>query len=850
MKKYIIIPITIALIIPLFVFVYINFQKINDILSQEQTKITIKDYFPIKQNIKYIYEVVDEEVFYEVTSDYTSKDAVQLRIKDSSKGNKEVTVSLISVKDDKATNISMQENLFRENILMSSKYLNENIKEDILLMEPLITGTKWYASDNSSREITNTELKIDTPIGTYETIEVTTESANKKTVDYYAKNIGLIKSVTTSENNTITVVIKEIHNNIALAESIEFFYPDLNAMKILKKVQNVVFSTNDNTETVLTSAYKNALSKGYSVLNKNAKINSITLKSDKTLHVDLNKSFIDDIKRKALMEGMVLQSITNTFGRFYDTEQVVFSIDNEDYSSNNIKLNHRPFAVNYIDFPLFYDVVIYGGTASGVMAAVSAARDGMDVALIEPGRHIGGMVTGGLSYTDRGDISIIGGITKEVFKKIGSYYGKDIEWNFEPHIAEKAFVELLKNENVDLYFNKMLKEKNGIEKHNKKIINIETEDGALFFGQIFIDSSYEGDLMADSGVSYTVGRESSSQYDESFAGELPPMGRNNFYYHLNAFDDYGSLYYGVSDGLPGIIGQGDKKVQAYNYRLCVTNQENMIPFYKPNNYNRNNYELLSAWINKIKELENRELGFSDIVYLGKLPNNKYDVNNYGPFSTDFIGESWEYPDGDYKKREEIKNNHKEYIQGLLYFISNDESIPEELKRDVKKWGYAADEFTDNHYWPYQIYIREARRMISDFVFTESDIRKDKVKYDSVGIGSYGIDTHNVQRYIIKEGFVLNEGELQFPVKPYEIPYRALIPKKSETENLIVSVCISASHSAYSSVRMEPQYMIMGEAAGIAAAISIRNNNNVQEIDYDELKTKLINNGSILKLKAD
>lgn len=836
MKKYIVVVFIISAITILF----INFEQIKNMISKEQAEITIKNYFPIQQNIKYIYEVIDEGLFYEVTSDYVNEDSIQLRIK----GNDGVIVSAIQIKEGKAINkITKKEDHFRKNILNSYEFSQQ---EDILLMRPFEAGTEWTTADNHPRKITNVESKVETAIGTFDAIEVTTESPNKTTVDYYAKDVGLIKSVIVSDNKTKIIVIKEIKKKSPLIEEIEFYYPNYDKKKILNKIQDVEFSTNDNTERVLTEAYKK-ISKEYGVLTKDSEINSILKGMDGTLHINLNKAFTEDMKRKAVHEGMILQSIVNTMGRLYSSEQIIFTVDNEDYKSSNIKLNQMPMKVNFIDYPLFYDVVVYGGTASGVLAAVSASRQGMDVALIEQGSHVGGMVTGGLGFTDRGNISVIGGITREVFEKIGHYYKKDLGLDFEPHVAENVLIDILKKENIDLYYNKRIEENDGVVKDDKKLISIVMETGDLFFGQVFIDSTYEGDLMAMAGVSYVVGREGKGEYDESFAGQLPPMGSNNFYYYLNAFDESGKLYNGISNEYPGIMGKGDNKVQAYNYRICVTNNiQNQIPFYKPNNYQRENYLLLSAWLNKLKEYENRILRFSDIVYLGKLPNDKYDVNNSGPFSTDLVGGNWEYPDGDYEKREEIINNHKEYIQGMLYFLANDLSVPDELREDVKKWGYASDEFTDNDYWPYQIYVREARRMVGDFVFTESDVRKEKTKYDSIGMGSYGIDTHNVQRYLTMDGYVLNEGELQLSVSPYEIPYRIMIPKISETDNLLVTVCVSASHIAYSSVRMEPQYMIMGEAAGIAASISIEVENDVQNIDYNKLKSKLIENKAVLE----
>jgi len=803
---------------------------------------TVADYFPINKNTKYIYKISGTDESYELTIDYASEDKMQQRTKFIDGAH----ISVIQVRDGKATRTGAQdENFFRENLIDYSD------TGEVLLMEPLLVGTQWAADDNGMRKISAVAVNVLTPIDMYEAIEVTTEWEDKKTVDYYTKGVGLVKSVVTTKESAVTYVLEDIQKNSYLTEDTSFYYPDFLDMKIRKITDKVEFKTNDNTEEVFTKAYKEIVYGEESVLTNSSKINNIDIDLDGTLHIDLNKEFLRDLKTEALHEGMILQSITNTFGRFFEAEKVRFTVENEDYKSENITLNQRPMDVNYIDYPLFYDVVVYGGTASGIMSAIAAAREGADVALIEQSGHIGGMVTGGLSYTDLGNISVIGGLAKEFFENLGQRYNKKVSWYYEPRVAERVLKEMLNEEKVHVYYNCSIEENEGIEKDLAKIISIKMTEGDSFFGQVFIDSTYEGDLMAKSNVSYTVGRESSEEYDESFAGTLPPMGLNNFFYNLKAHDEKGELYQEISLKLPKAVGRGDDKIQAYNYRLCLTNNvDNQIPFSKPENYNSNRYKLLAAWLNLLKENKNRNLKFSDVVFLGNLPNEKYDINNSGPFSTDYIGENWEYPEADYEKREEIKNDHKEYIQGMLYFISSDESVPAELREDVKKWGYAADEFIDNDYWPYQLYIREARRMSGDFVMTERDIRKENKKDDSIGMGSYNIDSHNVQRYLTLDGYVQNEGELQIPVSPYEIPYRVMIPKISEVDNLLVTVCVSASHIAYSSLRMEPQYMIMGEAAGIAAALSIEKNTIVQKINVTTLRLRLLKNGAILELSAD
>lgn len=848
MKKFILaITVLIIVISAVLVLISINEKNIYDPELEPDTKPdaepkdfgTVEDYFPIKINTKYIYRIAGKDESYEMTIDYAGEDKMQQRTKRIDGAD----ISVIQVKDGKVTRtISQDEEYFRRNLI------NNSDEEEVLLMEPIKAGTEWTAADNGVRKISAVSVEVSTPMNMYDAIEVTTEWENKKTVDYYSKGVGLVKSVIMSQESVTTSVLSDIQSNSFLTEDISFYYPDFKDMKIRKITYKVEFRTNDFSEDVLTKAYKEIVYGEESVLTKKSKINNIEIDLDGTLHIDLNKEFIRNLNMEALREGMILQSITNTFGRFFEADQVRFTVDNEDYKSENITLNQRPMEVDYIDYPLFYDVVVYGGTASGIMAAVAASREGADVALIEQSGHLGGMVSGGLSYTDLGNITVIGGLAKEFFANAGEYYKKKVSWYYEPRVAEKIMKEMLNKEGVHVYYNSSLKENESVEKDLAKIISIEMNNEDLFLAQVFIDSTYEGDLMAMSHVSYTLGREGNDYYDESFAGTLPPMGTNNFYYNLKAHDEKGDLYEEISLKLPGPIGRGDNKIQAYNYRLCITdNVDNQIPFTKPENYNKDRYKLLGAWLNLMKENKHQNLKFSDVVFFGNLPDDKYDINNSGPFSTDYIGGSWEYPEANYEKREEIKNDHKEYIQGMLYFILSDESVPAELREDVKKWGYAADEFVDNDYWPYQLYIREARRMIGDFVMTEHDIRKEKTKDDSIGMGSYNIDSHNVHRYLTLDGFVQNEGELQIPVTPYEIPYRVMVPQISEADNLLVTICVSASHIAYSSMRMEPQYMIMGEAAGIAAAMSIEKNTVVQNVNVSNLRLRLLKNRAILEL---
>lgn len=498
-----------------------------------------------------------------------------------------------------------------------------------------------------------------------------------------------------------------------------------------------------------------------------------------------------------------------------------------------------------------YDVLVYGGTPSGVMAALAASREKLKVAILEPSRHIGGIITGGLGYSDVGNIKVIGGLAKEFFVWAGIYYddGDSIVYPIEPHFAEELFSLIVEAARIDVYYEHRLRETDGVEKSGNRIEWIATEDNATFTAKVFIDCSYEGDLMAMSGVSYTVGRESQDTYGESLAGVTSYSKTNNFYYDLSAYSSGGDLLPGILNAQAAELGAGDQKLPAYNFRLCVTTDpNNRIPFARPDSYDPSQYELLLEWLYLLKESEGgRELRITDVFSLGKLPSGKYDLNSKGPFSSDYVGRSWEYPDADYETRDTILTEHKEYLQGLLYFLANDDRVPAELRKDVSRWGLAKDEYTDHDNWPYQLYIREARRMVGDFVMTQKDLEAETEKYDSVGMASYNIDSHQVQRVITEDGFVKNEGELQVPVLPYQLPYRILLPKEAEAMNLLVPVCVSASHIAYSSIRMEPQFMILGQAAGTAAKLAIEEDCSVQKVDISALRDELDRQGAVLSL---
>ncbi len=486
-----------------------------------------------------------------------------------------------------------------------------------------------------------------------------------------------------------------------------------------------------------------------------------------------------------------------------------------------------------------YDLVVYGGTAGGVITAVSAAREGLRVALLEPHGHVGGMVSGGLTATDFGKKAVIGGISLEFFERVGRRYGEPIGWYFEPHVAEEVFLEMLKEASVPVFFRHRLREKTGVGKKGTKVIEIRLENGSVFRGAIFADASYEGDLMAQAGVSYTWGREGTAQYGESLAGVRDKTPKHQFLVRVPAHDEKGRLLPEIQAGPKGEPGQADRKVQAYNFRLCLTDvKENQVPYPRPKGYDPKRYALLARYIQAFAQANGRPPRMGELMNPVKMPKGKTDTNNNGPFSTDYIGGNWDYPEASYATRAGIWQAHVDYIQGFLYFLANDPQVPAPLHDEINRWGLAKDEFTDNGNWPNQLYVREARRMVGEYVMAQKDIQEDLRKPDVIGMGSYNSDSHNIQRLATPDGAVENEGDMQVPVTPYQIPYRMLLPKRAEATNLLVPVCFSASHVAYSTLRMEPQYMILGHATGVAARMALRAGVAVQDVDTGALSARL------------
>ena len=494
-----------------------------------------------------------------------------------------------------------------------------------------------------------------------------------------------------------------------------------------------------------------------------------------------------------------------------------------------------------------YDLVVYGGTAGGVATAVAAAREGLKVALLEPGRRLGGMVSGGLGKTDHGKQETIGGLSLEFFKRLGRHYGEEITWYFEPHIAEQVFQEMVKEAGVSLFYQHRLKEQGGVRKKGRQVREIVMENGARFRARLFADATYEGDLMAQAGISYTWGREGSAQYRESLAGVRPKDRNHMFEVRVSPYHSAGKLLAEIQPGPPGQLGAADKKVQAYNFRMCLSKDPaNQVAFLKPANYDPKRYELLARLIRALTERDGKPPRMNQLMIVSPLPNNKVDINNYGAFSTDYIGKSWDYPTASYRRRAQIWQDHAGYVAGFFYFLAHDPQVPRPLQEEINRWGLARDEFTDTAHWPHQLYVREARRMVGDFVMTQKDIQTELTKDDVIGMGSYNSDSHNVQRYVTEDGAVQNEGNMEVAVTPYQVPYRVMLPKRKECTNLLVPVCFSASHVTYSTLRMEPVYMIIGQAAGLAAKLALETGKPLQNIDTRALTAKLRAQGAVME----
>jgi ribulose 1,5-bisphosphate synthetase/thiazole synthase len=527
------------------------------------------------------------------------------------------------------------------------------------------------------------------------------------------------------------------------------------------------------------------------------------------------------------------------------------------------------------------DIVIFGGTSGGIAAAVQARRMGRSVVIAEWTRHLGGLTTGGLGATDIGNKGAIGGIAREFYEQIAAHYeqpaawkweepkksaaltsgqeraadplvaktGKATKWTFEPHVAMAIYRRWLAEAQVPVYFGQRLA---SVKKEGGRLVEFTTDSGRTFRGKVFIDASYEGDLMAKAGVSYHVGREANATYGETINGVRAQTPKHQFLVDVDPYVKPGNPASGllpfIQPGDGGKPGDGDKAVQAYNFRLCMTRTPaNRLPWeaIKPQGYNERRYELLARLIEK-HEQEGKPLNVRALMNPVMMPNDKTDTNNNGAFSTDHIGANYDYPDGDYATRERIWKDHENYIKGFLYFLATSSRVPQRLRDEMNTWGLAKDEFLDNGNFPTQLYVREARRMISDYMMTEADCRWQRKCEDPVGLGAYGMDSHNCQR-LVQNGVVRNEGDVQVGVAgPYPISYRSIVPRKSQCENLLVPVCLAASHIGYGSIRMEPVFMAMGQSAATAASLALDAKVSVQQVDYAKLRQRLLADGQILE----
>ena len=538
-----------------------------------------------------------------------------------------------------------------------------------------------------------------------------------------------------------------------------------------------------------------------------------------------------------------------------------------------------------------YDVVIYGGTSAGVAAALQSSRLGKSVVLIEPTNRIGGLTTGGLGQTDIGNKQAIGGISREFYENIKKYYddpenwkwekssdymdsgqtrtkeGEASMWTFEPSAALSVYKAMMDKEKIKMVYNERLNRSSGVKKVNGRIESITMESGKIFIGKVYLDATYEGDLMATAGISYAIGREGNNEYGETLNGvqansinrSLTGIVSINAYNHnlIPGVDPYiqkgnsmSGLLPNVNDK-PGLEGEADKKIQAYCFRMCLTDHpENRIPFQKPHDYDEINYELLFRNYEARKGLVTEMYGKSKSLLPwinSSMPNRKTDTNNKYGFSTDYIGKNYEYPEATYAEREKIIENHRSYQMGLMWTLANHPRVPEVVREEASKWGTSKDEFERPDGWQQQLYIREARRMMSDYVMTQQNCEALVVAEDAIGLAAYGMDSHNVQRYIDANGYVQNEGNVEaHGFEPYPISYRSIVPKKEECTNLIVPVCVSSTHIAFGSIRMEPVFMVLGQSAATAAVLAIDGNLDVQEVPYSNLREKLLKDGQRLE----
>lgn len=522
---------------------------------------------------------------------------------------------------------------------------------------------------------------------------------------------------------------------------------------------------------------------------------------------------------------------------------LLFSITGQTFSQQNIEV----------------DVCVYGGTSAGVIAAYTVQKLGKKAILIETGKNLGGMSSGGLGYTDIGNKYAITGLARDFYRRVGQHYGKFEQWIFEPKVAEAIFNDYVNRGNYKVLFQTRLKEVKRNSTHLTEIVLENSEKPAantdvIVKAKMFIDCSYEGDLMAMAGVSYVVGREDNQDYGETING-VQLMGGHQFPDGIDPYKIPGKpesgLLWGIRDEKLLPNGTGDKKVQAYNYRICLTDDpQNRIEITRPKGYDSTKYELLLRLFDAFPQ--KRKL--NDYLIWSSMPNRKTDINNRGGFSTDMIGMNYHYPDGTYAQRRQILSEHEAYTKGLLYFYGNDPRVPKELRDEMLRWGYPKDEYVNNGNWSPQLYVREARRMVGGYVMKQANCEGKEVVDDGVGLAAYTMDSHNCQRIVVN-GQVKNEGNVEVGgFGPYPIAYRSLIPKEVECGNIFVPVCLSATHIAYGSIRMEPVFMVLAQSSAAAAVMAIEGKTSSHQIDVKVLQQRLkenpLSDGSIFDILVD
>ena len=478
---------------------------------------------------------------------------------------------------------------------------------------------------------------------------------------------------------------------------------------------------------------------------------------------------------------------------------------------------------------------------------------GKRVVLAEPGGHLGGMSSGGLGWTDFGGKTgkaEIGGLAREFYRRVGRHYGHDEEFTLEPHVAERVFDDWVKEAGVTVLLHQRIA---SVEKQGQRVRAVVMEDGTVCRASMFLDTTYEGDLMARAGVSYALGREANAQYGETLNGQQGPATNpraGKFEVRLDPYVVPGDPASGLLPLLlqPGTLGEpgtADRLVQSYNYRVCLTDRDtNRLPLMPPADYDPADYELLARWI-EARAARGEKLALSSFCKYDPLPNGKFDFNNRWPISTDYIGGVSNYPDASFTEREAIARGHEDYLRGFFHFLATSPRVPENVRRQMQAFGLCKDEFVRSGGWPHQLYVREARRMVSDFVMTQHHCQGKAVAPNPAGLAAYGIDIHAVRR-IVHEGQPVNEGSNGGPVpRPYPIAYASLVPKAAECENLLATFCLSASHVAFASIRMEPVFMVLSQSAATAACLAIDQGVRVQDLPFDGLRARLLADGQRL-----